>query len=284
VSVLTFAVLLFPDGRLPSRAWRPLAWVAAVSLLGIVVPTAIAALHDPILVATSEEVGSVHPVAIGAQLVGLAGACLASVASLGSLVVRYRRADRTERLQLKWFISGAVTFIVPTLGLVVALEAFGRGTDVVTSLAAIVLVPAIPVAVGVAVLRYRLYEIDRLVSRTLSYALLTLLLAAVYVTGVVVLGVVVRAPTGRTSELVVAASTLAAAAAFQPLRGRSQQLVDRRFDRTRYDLQRTLDGFGARLRDEVDLDRLVGEVAGVAATAIQPTHASVWLLPRPGPG
>jgi hypothetical protein len=196
------------------------------------------------------------------------------VAALIGLVVRYRHSLGVERQQLK----------VLALLAAVAAAALVTGETVATSglpkqIADVLSAPGwFAVAAGVAILRYRLFDIDRVISRTVSYAVLTALLASVYIASVVALGAVVRAATGGGgSDLVVAASTLAVAALFQPMRRRVQALFDRRFNRTRYDAQRTIDGFAQRRRDEVDLTALVRDLSGTAATALNPQHASVWL-------
>jgi hypothetical protein len=196
----------------------------------------------------------------------------------GSLVARFRRAGGVERQQLRW-VALAGALVVPAA--VVALAGMAlAATDVVTW-AITAWLAGLPLAIGAAVLRYRLYDLDRIVSRTLAYGLLTLLLGGGYAAVVLGLGQLL----GRdSSSLVVAAATLAVAAAFQPARRRIQRLVDRRFNRRRYDAARTVDAFAARLREQVDLDALSAELLAVVDQTMQPTMASLWLRPQPPSG
>jgi hypothetical protein len=195
---------------------------------------------------------------------------------LASLVLRFRRSRGDERQQLKWLTYAAALLVVfpPAVG--APLESVGAVLlGAVTFALAISMVPA---AIGVAVLKYRLYDIDRVINRTLVYGVLTALLVAVYAAGVFVLGALLN-PAGGESELAVAASTLAVAALFQPARRRVQTMVDRRFNRRRYDAARTVAAFSARLRDEVDLDTLSAELLLVVDQTMQPTTAGLWLRP-----
>jgi hypothetical protein len=278
--LITFALLLFPDGRLPSPRWRPLAWLSAVPIAIFCGPVAAAGwpLRGPALLDPAGE-----PAA--PPLLELLGAVafplmlLCGVACLVALALRFRRSRGIERQQLKWFVfAGAVTVagVLLTEGLGVAEGSF---LDGVLALAGLAVVPSIPVAAGIAILRHRLYDIDRLVNRTLVYGLLTGLLAGVYAAGALWLPRLLGA--GR-SELAVAASTLAVAAAFQPARRRVQALVDRRFDRARYDAARTVEAFSARLRDQVDLDSLAAELLAVVDRTVQPAGAWLWLRPPAG--
>ena len=267
-----FLFLLFPTGRLPSRRWRPIAWIAAVS--GAVL-FALALLFD-----NPDTVGG----AITAMAVAVATAIFAAIViSALSLVVRYRRASGVERQQLKWFALAAVmgaAYVVGFLlsGIVGELlnldwlrgEAFWNLLDAATNM-------ALYVAVGVAVLKYRLYDIDLIINRTLVYGFLTILLAAAYAGSVVGLQAALRALSGQESTLAVVASTLAIAALFGPLRRRVQGFVDRRFYRRKYDAAKTLAAFNARLRDETDLRALSDDLVGVAMGTVQPEHVSLWL-------
>jgi len=190
----------------------------------------------------------------------------------GSLVVRFRRARGVERLQLRWV---AVAAALVSLAGVVVLASLGLGATTLLTWAASICVALIPMAIGAAVLRYRLYDLDRIISRTLAYGLLTLLLGGSY-TGVVLgLGQLL----GRTSGLAVAVATLTVAALFQPARRRIQGAVDRRFNRRRYDAARTIQAFSARLRQQVDLDTLTTELLAVVEQTMQPTQVSLWLRP-----
>jgi peptidoglycan/LPS O-acetylase OafA/YrhL len=190
------------------------------------------------------------------------------------VVLRFRSSRGVERQQLRWVAAGAAGAVV---GLVLAVPG---GLGLLPDVTSDVIYPALlcpPGAIGVAVLRYRLYDLDRILSRTLGYGLLTVLLGLGYAGVVLGLGRLL----GRSSSLVVAAATLAAVAAFSPLHRRVQRLVDRRFNRRRYDAARTVEGFAARLRDQVDLDALRGELLGVVDQTMQPTRASLWLRHAP---
>jgi hypothetical protein len=205
-----------------------------------------------------------------AAVVGFSGLALwlaSMLAALVSLVLRFRASRGTERQQLRWVVAGATGAVA---GLLV-----GMAGVVVTYVAVL----CVPVGVAVAVLRYRLWDLDRLVSRTVTYALVTALLAIPYL---LILPAATRLAAGAGS-LAVAAATLAAAAGFQPLRRRVQGLVDRRFNRRRYDAARTVDAFAARLRDQIDLDALQAELLAVVDQTMQPTQVSLWLRPPASP-
>ena len=206
--------------------------------------------------------------------VGVIAAAL--FAAAGSLLLRWRRARGVERQQLKWLAYAAVMLVVVTI-------ASSWLPDTLSIVMSTSMTLLFPVATGIAVVRYRLYDIDRLINRTLVYGLLTALLGAVYAGTVLVLGQVFGGVGGNPPSWAVAGATLAVAALFQPARRRIQAVVDRRFNRRRYDAARTVDGFSARLRDEVDLDTLSAELLAVVDQTMQPTTASVWLRPT-GPG
>jgi hypothetical protein len=198
------------------------------------------------------------------------------LASVVSLLVRFRRSRGVERQQLKWFtFAGAVT--VAGLVLILFPSQYGWIGPVSPLVTAPILV-SMPVAAGVAILRYRLYDIDRIINRTLVYGLLTVLLGAVYAAGVFAAARLLD-PADGESELAVAASTLAVAALFQPARRRIQAVVDRRFNRRKYNAAKTVEAFSARLRDEIDLDALSAELLAVAHQTMQPTTAALWLRP-----
>jgi hypothetical protein len=214
------------------------------------------------------------------------------LASALSLVLRFRRSRGEERQQIKWIaFSASVVVIVYLIAMVASLLSpaetwFARSSPAWLSLlqsAALLSLTAVPVAVGFAVLRYRLYDIDLLINRALVYGSLTATLALVYVGGVVVLQAMVRATSGQESSLAVVASTLAIAALFSPLRRGVQELVDRRFYRRKYDVAKTLEAFTARLREETDLKALTDEVTSVVRGTMQPAHVSLWLRPNPEP-
>jgi hypothetical protein len=267
---ITFLFLLFPDGRLPSRRWRPVAWLMAAAT---VVPAAVMAVRawpvrGPALVAQSFD----HPAVADAFGTGFAVVLTLSVVALAGLVVRFRRSTGTERQQIKWFAYGAMIGI--PLGLPAEVPFWGPILELVQP-------PLMFAGLGIGMFRYRLYDIDRLLNRTLVYGLLTVSLAATYAAGVLLLGG--RVSGGRTSSLVVAGVTLAVAAIFQPLRRGIQRAVDRRFNRRAYDAAATIEAFAVRLRQQVDADALTAELLAVIDHTIQPTQASLWLRPAGRP-
>jgi hypothetical protein len=269
-----FVLLLTPTGSLPSPGWRWWARVAAAAPVLVVLGFAVQ--PDPM---APEYLG--NPLAVPALAPGLLVAALAGIVVIvaglvvgaGSLVLRFRRAHGTDRLQLRWLALAAAC--APAL-LLAALVAGVLGRDPVVLASLSLCVALLPLATGAAILRYRLYDLDRIISRTLAYGLLTVLLGLGY--AAVVLGLGRLLPEG--SSLVVAAATLAVAAVFQPLRRRLQAAVDRRFNRRRHDAARILQGFSVRLRDQVDLDSLTAEVLEVIDQTMQPTQASLWLRPQ----
>jgi hypothetical protein len=251
----TFLPLLFPSGRLPSPRWRPVAWAAAGGL-GLMV-LGLALSWDP-----AAGLGSLVLV-------------LSTLASIASLVFRFRRARREERLQLKWLTYAAGLIGAALLVLLIA-EATVGTTDEVSNVVVSLSVAALPVSMGVAILRHGVFDIDVVINRTLVYGALTATLVGAYVGSVLLLQLALS-PLTEQSDLAIAGSTLAVAALVRPLRGRIQALVDRRFYRRRYDAARTLQSFGARLREEVDIDALGGELRAVVADTMQPAHVSLWL-------
>jgi hypothetical protein len=274
LSCAGFVLLLTPTGSLPSPRWRWWARVAAVApaltMLGFAVqpdPMAPDYLGNPM------AVPALAPALLVAALAGMVGAGTGLLVGAGSLVLRFRRARGVERQQLRWLaLAAAWACALLLLGLVAGF--LGRDPVVLASLA--LCLALLPLATGAAILRYRLYDLDRIVSRTLAYGLLSLLLGGGYALVVLVLGQLV----GRDSSLVVAAATLAVAAVFQPLRRRVQGAVDRRFNRRRHDATRLIQGFGTRLRDQVDLDTLTGELLAVVDQTMQPTRTTLWLRPH----
>jgi hypothetical protein len=211
--------------------------------------------------------------------VALAVTILAVLVAAGSLVVRFRRARGTERQQLRWVALAAALVSLAGVVVLASLALGVSGAPGLLSWAAGVCVAVLPVAIGAAVLRYRLYDLDRIVSRALAYGLLTVLLGGGYAGVVLGLGQLL----GRASSLAVAGATLVVAVVFQPARRRIQQAVDRRFNRRRYDAARTIQAFSTRLRDEIDLDTLTAELLAVADQTMQPTRVSLWLRPSVGP-
>jgi hypothetical protein len=264
---ITLPALLVPDGRLRSRRWRPVAVAAAVGpLLGVVAASLGPGQLEETVRPIPNPFGLEGTPGTLAELVGFAVLVVwgvTMVAALVSLVLRFRASRGTERQQLRWVAAGAA-------GAVAGL-AIGIAGVVVTYFAVL----CVPLGVGIAVLRYRLWDLDRLVSRTVTYALVTALLVIPYL---LILPTTSRLAAGSGS-LAVAAATLAVAAAFQPLRRRVQQLVDRRFNRRRYDAARTVEGFATRLRDQLDLDALAAELVAVTDQTMQPTRAWLWLRP-----
>jgi hypothetical protein len=279
---VTLPLLLLPDGRLRSRRWRPAVWasVAGAVLMEVAGSLAPGQLDSwPIAnpIGLGGVAGAVANVLEGVGLVLHVGSL---AAALACLVLRFRSSRGVERQQLRWVAAGATGAVVGLLA-VVGLGTLEQVYGLLPGawLVAIALaLPCLPVTVAVAVLRYRLYDLDQIISRTLAYGLLTVLLGGGYVLVVVGLGQLL----GRDSSLVVAAATLAVAAAFQPARRRVQGAVDRRFNRRRHDAARIIETFGDRLREQVDLDTLSAELLAVANQTMQPTRASLWLRPPRG--
>ena len=286
-ALLGLALLLFPDGRLPSRRWRKLLWIlGAAALLGIVG----LGLRPGHFAETESFDTFTNPLGVGSDpepfdaLGGLAWLLVTSglVACGIAMVRRMRRAHGIERLQLKWIAFAASLLAVGFLVISITFFAELSGS-IIDPLRTAVLglgFCTIPIAAGIAILRYRLYDIDVVINRTLVYGALTAILAGVYLASVLLLQLLLR-PLTADSNLAIAASTLAVAALFRPARSRIQALVDRRFFRRKYDAARTLERFGARLRDEVALDNLSAELSAVVAETMQPAHVSLWLRSRP---
>jgi hypothetical protein len=282
VGLLWFLLLLFPNGRLVSPRWRPVAWAQAGNIAVLCVWAAFAPrpLEAIGLEHLTNPLGLQQAEAAFTLLIGIAfpiGALLA-VLSVASMVVRFRRARGVERQQLKWFTYAAV------LVTLVWLVFFAAGLDrllppLLVFIASDIWLAGIPAAIGIAVLRYRLYDIDRLINRTLVYGLLTALLAGVYAGIVLTLGQLFGGLGDDPPSWVVAGATLAVAALFQPARRRIQRGVDRRFNRRKYNTAQTIAAFSARLRDEIDLDTLSAEVLAVVEQTMQPTQFSLWLRP-----
>jgi hypothetical protein len=276
IALVPFLLLLFPTGRLPSRRWRFVAGVIAVAgavalTAGPFAPgrSAFVPVENPLGVGGT--VGEVIFVLVNASVIVI---LVTIVPSALSLVVRHRRAGGVERQQLKWFAFAAVLVVAE-----VSIQFFYEPPGAWDALVEVVPLTVLYVAVGVAILRYRLYEIDRIINRTLVYGALTVALAAVYFGGVVSLQALFRTLTGQESQLAVVVSTLAIAALFGPLRRRVQAFVDRRFYRHKYDAAKTLAAFGATLREETDLEALSDELVAVVRDTMQPEHVSLWLRP-----
>jgi hypothetical protein len=268
---VTLPALLVPDGRLRSRRWRPVAATAvAAAALGLVGNSLTPVRLEDLRIANPFGLdGPAGEIAGALAGVGNTAWAVAMVAAVACVVLRFRASRGVERQQLRWVAAGAAAAVAGLLGGAVT----PQGTPVSSVLYAMVL--CIPIGVAVAVLRYRLWDLDRLVSRTVTYALVTGLLVVPYLLIVPAAGRLARG----AGDLAVAAATLAAAAAFAPLRRRVQDLVDRRFNRRRYDAARTVEAFAVRLREQVDLDALEAELLTVVEQTMQPLGASLWLRP-----
>ncbi|HEX5147482.1 MAG TPA: hypothetical protein VFW02_00275 [Candidatus Limnocylindrales bacterium] len=271
---LLMTPLIFPDGRLPSGRWTPVAAVVLVAFATLSLGTILRPGPLESAVPADNPTG-VDGLAGAAQMV-IDVSSLVLVAclplSVAAAVTRFRRGTTVERQQLKWFGSATGLAAAALIGAVLLPEPFGTTSWKLMTVS----LGLVPVAIGIAILRYRLYEIDRLVSRTLSYALVTALLATVFVGTNLVLQSAVVSVTGATT-LTTAVSTLVVASLFQPVRRRVQVPIDRRFNRTRVDGERVVQAFAGQLRDQVDLDRLRGAVVAAADDAVAPTGASLWL-------
>lgn len=274
IGLFPWLLLLFPTGRLPSPRWSWVAWAIALNTMILMIssPIALWSMRGPDLLAETYDPPP-GPVTNLSNITLIASLPIFFTAAV-SLVVRWRKARGEERQQLKWLAygTGLLAMVLLTMSAELFLEHELGWLDWLF-LASII---TIPVAIGIAILRYRLYDIDLVINRTLVYATLTVLLGLVYVGSVVVLGGLLR-PLAGSNDLAVAGSTLAVAALFSPARRRIQAFVDRRFYRSRYDAARTVEAFSSRLRDEVDLDTLSSDLQAVVRETLQPASVSVWL-------
>ena len=273
---ISLLLLLFPTGRPPSPRWNLLIWVVALAVAAYVIGT----LLNPAPLYFFEDVRNPLGWEAGRDVIGplvdfVGGPfLLTTVAAVIALILRFRRSTGVEREQLKWLVYSAALLVAFTPVMVLTGDAgVELGGVLVSDFLYGVLIGALPLAVGAAILRYRLYDIDVVIRRTVVYGSLTVTLVGAYVGSVLLLQLVLS----PGSDLAIAASTLAVAALVRPALRRIQGLVDRRFYRSRYDATRTLEGFGARLRDEVSLDSLSAELRGVVADTVQPAHVSLWL-------
>jgi hypothetical protein len=270
-------LLLFPDGRLPSARWRPAVWLTGAGAAALVAGEAFA--PGRLTEAPFQEV--TNPIGIAGAgsltgaltLIGLAGMAAGVPVGAIAMVRRLRRARGAERQQLKWVASAAALFAVVCL---IGVGAILAGDDFVSPTLIVLTFPGIPIAAGYAILRHRLFDIDLVINRALVYGALTALLAAAYLGSALLLGLAL-APLTSGSDLAIALSTLAVAALFGPARRRVQAAVDRRFYRRKYDAERTLERFAARLRAETDLDALRLELTALVRETMQPAHVSLWV-------
>ncbi len=274
IFLVSLSVLLFPDGHPPSPRWRPVVWASFVVMALLLVPVAIAAWPGLGLEgAPALDSGRDQRLAIAEWIrtIGLAASPFLAIASFAGIVVRFRRADPTERLQLRWYGVAAVAVIA----FVLSIE-FVTPPLIVGFVTSILIAPLIPAAAAVAILRYHLYDLDRIVSRTIAYATVTGVLVVVFAGGILLFQELLAPITGK-SGVAVAASTLVVAALFQPLRRKVQRRVDHQFNRARYDAERTVTAFGLRLREEVDLATVVFDLDATVHAAIAPDRIGVWL-------
>jgi hypothetical protein len=286
VLILVFLPLLFPNGQLGSRRWRPvvraavawlvLIWVGAALSPGPLEGTGIETVPNPLGIQEAEAAFKLL------ETITAPGVGLLMILSVVSMVARFRRARGAERQQLKWFTYAAVLSVL--VFLIFTLTGLDNRTPgPLGYVVAALWLMAIPVAIGVALLRYRLFDIDRLINRTLVYGLVTALLAGIYAGAVLVLGQLFGGIGTEPPTWAVAGATLAAAALFQPARRRIQAVVDRRFNRRKYNAAKTIQAFSTRLRDQIDLDTLSAELLAVVDQTVQPTRASLWLRPSGRP-
>ena len=284
-----FLPLLFPDGHPPSRRWRGVGLLGGLSIGLICVLTSIVLWPErgPALLQLGGYAGEVEEwrSAVLDWVLRLGGPMLllAGLGAVISLVVRYRRARGDVRQQIKWFASAAALTLVWIL-------LFGQASlrglpGVILALSGLLVIASIPVATGIAILRYRLYDIDLIINRTLVYGSLSASMALVYFGGVATTQAIFRALTGQEQQpqLAVVVSTLAIAALFMPLRCRIQSFIDSRFYRRKYDAAKTLEAFSAKLRDETDLDALSNDLVVAVRETMQPAHVSLWLRPQVSP-
>ena len=288
VNLFLLLLLLFPDGRLPSRRWRPVVWLVVLNMVTQI--TSSAFLTERFIgfrdIGNPFHVAALHPIeAVYETYAETPLSILAVLLPAIALVARFWHSRGVERQQLKWFVSSGV--VVALTSILISFVVFFLGEENFRSQVLLtILFPlltlalcGIPVSIGIALLRYRLYEIDILINRTLVYGSLTVVLAASYEGGIVMLQHLFVALTGQESRLAVVASTLVIAALFEPLRRRIQDFVDRRFYRRKFDAAKTLDAFGTRLRQETDIQTINDDLIMVVRETIQPAHVSLWLRP-----
>ena len=300
----TFLMLLFPDGRLPSRRWRIVAWATllgamALALANVFKPGSLYAypwVENPFgWVGVIGGTYTTYQFLAALSLLGMSLVAASTLAALFSLILRLRRAGADERQQLKWYLFAAVPAVI-CLSVVLLQDMLYNLTSELLSGSTVELLPweiwnyilyvavfallIVPVFTYISILKYRLYDIDIIINRALVYGSLTAMLVALYFGGIVVLQRMFVLLTGQKSTLAVVASTLLIAALFNPLRRRIQSFIDRRFYRSKYDARKTLESFSAKLRDETNLDALSDDLVGVVRETMQPAHVSIWLRPE----
>src|SRR5215210_1852323 len=285
VGLMVFYILLFPTGRLPSRRWRWLGWLTvAFVMVGVILAAFSSGALLGILGPIQNPLGIEGFSNIYYKAILFTMASLLTLAAALAVFLRLRRAMGVERQQIKWFAYAAVAYV--SAGILAYIIPRVIDTPLwferVSFALNIALIPAVPIAIGIAILRYRLYDIDILINRTLVYGSLTLMLALVYFGGVTSTQVVFTALTGQEEQpqLTIVVSTLLIAALFTPFRHRIQSFIDRRFYRRKYDARKTLEAYSAKLRDETDLDALSDDLVGVVRETMQPAHVSLWLRPN----
>ncbi len=278
IGLQVFYLLLFPTGRLPGRRWRWLAWMTvAFVVVGVLTSAFSVGAHLGSLGPIRNPLGVEGFTIVWETVLYTVSPLLFAAAAL-SLFMRLRRAVGVERQQLKWFAYASAGFAIGIvfISITIAIDT-PRWFEWAAQAIFIAVSPAVAISIGIAILRYRLYDIDVIINRTLVYGTLTATLAAIYFSSVVLLQTAFRALTGEGSQLIVVASTLAIATLFNPLRHRIQDGIDRRFYRSKYDAAKTLETFSARLRDETDLDTLNDDLANVVRNTVQPEHVGLWL-------
>jgi hypothetical protein len=273
--ILVFLPLLFPDGHPPSPRWRPVGWLGGLSIGLTVVSSMILLWPERGRALLTGDENPSHVVHVLVDFIAIPMLFVAGLGAVISLFVRFRRARGHERQQIKWFASAAALSLLWIF--VLDASTLSGLPEAIAVLSGLLVLPSIPIATGIAILRYRLYDIDRIINRTLVYGTLTATLVALYFGGIVVLQRMFVLLTGQQSTLAVVASTLAIAALFVPLRRRVQGFVDRRFYRRKYDARKTLEAFSTKLKNETDLESLNNDLVGVVRETMQPAHVSLWL-------
>ncbi|MGI8521045.1 MAG: hypothetical protein ACR2MC_10685 [Actinomycetota bacterium] len=283
--LVSLLMLLFPDGRLPSRRWRPVAWLAVADVAALTIATAVATAPPgrEDLSGFNGPSGAQTGPAIAVLAASLLVAMFVAVVLAGAMIVRLKRARGRERQQLKWFVYSATLLVFTVIGMSLVAPAvfLALGFDSVTldsHMITVVLFAfgGIPIAAGVAILKHHLYDVDVIINRTLVYGALSATLGLAYYATIVLLQTAVS-DQFADSQMVVAGSTLAVAVLFRPLRSRIQEQVDRRFNRRKYDAEKILEGFSSKLREEVDLDRLSRYLMEAVEETMEPRHVSLWL-------